>query len=411
MAYFDFTSSSAAPQAPKGGYGFLSAILDSLEDAHLLDTLQSYRRTGRPGYPLRAMWRAYLVKFILKIRFSNELLDRLRSSGKLRSICGFDDVVPSESVLSRLISRLANHTAIVKNLLVCVTNKLRDLLPASQPLGQVVAIDSTLFPSYSNPNRKHIKDPDARWGVKHSARAKEGGTEWGWGYKMHLLSDANHGLPLDFIVTPANQSDSTMLPTVVSEARTVLPWLRPRYLLADRGYDSEANHKALVRQRIIPIIHIRKPTRTELHHGIYTTLGEPTCIGKVGMDYQGTDPKTGSHLFRCPPDGCHLKDSKAGATRHCDSTVWENPAKNLRIVGIVPRASRLWKKLYAKRMSIERVFRSLKHSRGLEGHCMRGMRKILLQATMSVLTFQGTALARLRTGEPSEVRRMAVKVG
>ena len=41
---------------------------------------------------------------------------------------------------------------------------------------------------------------------------------------------------------------------------------------------------------------------------------------------------------------------------------------------------------------------------------MRGMRKIALQATMSVLTFQGTALARLRTGDATEVRRMAVKV-
>ena len=80
-------------------------------------------------------------------------------------------------------------------------------------------------------------------------------------------------------------------------------------------------------------------------------------------------------------------------------------------IGVLPRSGRLWKHLYKKRMSIERVFRSLKHSRGLEKHCARGMKKILLQATMSVLTFQGTALARLRAGDREHLRQMAVKAG
>ena len=61
-------------------------------------------------------------------------------------------------------------------------------------------------------------------------------------------------------------------------------------------------------------------------------------------------------------------------------------------------------------MSIERVSRSLKHSRGLERHCARGMRKIMLQTTMSVLTFQETALARLRAGDAASLCQMSVKV-
>ena len=61
-------------------------------------------------------------------------------------------------------------------------------------------------------------------------------------------------------------------------------------------------------------------------------------------------------------------------------------------------------------MSIERIFRSLKHSRGLQGHCARGLRKIALQATMSVLTFQATVLARLKAGDVDRMRRMTIKV-
>ena len=62
-----------------------------MDDRPLLDALQAYRRTGRPGYPHRAMLRAYLAKFILNIRYNNQLLERLRGNRKLREVCGFGD--------------------------------------------------------------------------------------------------------------------------------------------------------------------------------------------------------------------------------------------------------------------------------------------------------------------------------
>ena len=420
MATADFTQSTRASQYPKSGYGFLAATLDGLDDHPLLDVLQDYRHTGRPGYPPKAMWRAYAVKFLLKIRYNNELLERLRGSRKLREVCGFAGEVPSESSLSRFVNRLADHQPLIEQCLAGVTNKLRGLAPKVKktpgkpdrtlpPLGQVVAVDSTLFPSYSNPNRRTVSDPDARWGLKNSAKAKDRNKEWGWGYKMHLLSDATHGVPLDFIITPANKGDSPMLPPVLERTRKTYPWLQPKYLLGDKGYDSLANHECLVEQGITPVIHLRRPQQGSLHDGIYTETGAPTCMGTV-MEYVRTSRETGHHLFRCPPGGCALRAKSNGAIQYCDSEVWENPADNLRVIGTLPRSGKLWKKLYAQRMSIERVFRSLKHSRGLEGHCMRGMRKITLLATVSVLTFQATALARLRAGDDKNMRQMAVKV-
>ena len=409
-------------QPPKSGYGFLSAILDGLDDQPLLDALQQYRRTGRKGHPLRAMWRAYIAKFLLKIRFNNQLLERLRGSRKLRDACGFGDEVPSESVLSRFVGRLADHQDLVEQCLVSVTEQVRDLVPAVKqregrqdqplpPLGAVLAVDSTLFETYSNPNRKVVSDPDARWGLKHSAKTKEGKQEWGFGYKMHLISDATHGLPLAFTITPANESDSTELPAVLRKTLAAYPWLEPACLLADRGYDSLANHQFLVGLDIIPVIHIRKPTANDgLYDGIYTAEGIPTCMGQQPMDYVHTDPETGAHLFRCPAGGCPLKTEGTKAVRHCDSEVWETPEANLRVLGPLPRFTDAWKRLYRQRMSIERIYRSLKHSRGLEGHCVRGMRKITLHATLTVLTYQATALARLKAKDFDGMRQMTVKV-
>ena len=422
MAAPDSTQSTCTPQPPKSGYGFLAALLDGLNDQPLLNVLQDYRRTGRPGYPVKAMWRAYLVKFLLKIRYNNELLERLRGSRKLREVCGFAGEVPSESVLSRFVNRLADHQDLIEQCLVKATDELQGLVPIVKrregrqdqplpPLGTVLAVDSTLFLSYSNPNRKVVSDPDARWGLKHSAKTKEGKKEWGFGYKMHLISDATHGLPLDFTITPANENDSTELPVALRKTLATYPWIERACLLADRGYDSLPNHQFLVNLGIIPVIHIRKPTAKDgLYDGIYTEDGKPACIGGEAMDYVRTNPETGAHLFRCKAGGCPLKTEGTKAVRHCDSEVWEPAEANLRVLGPLPRFTDAWKRLYRQRMSIERVFRSLKHSRGLEGHCMRGIRKITLHATMSVLTFQATALARLKAGDVARMRQMAVTV-
>ena len=409
-------------QAPRGGYALLAYILDGLSDQLILDALQRYRRTGRRGYPLRAMWRLYLSKFILKIRYNNQLLERLRGSRRFREVCGFGDDVPSETALSRFVSRLANHQDLIEQCFVDVTDELRDLAPAVRqrpgrqpqplpPVGMVLAVDSTVFPTYSNPNRKTISDPDARWGVKHSSKAKNGNTDWMFGYKMHLVSDATHGIPLAFTLTPANVNDHTEMRPAVRKTMDAYPWMQPGCLLADRGYDSVANHEFLVKQGIIPVILIRKPTAKDgLYDGIYTESGLPTCVGREPMEYVRTDPATGAHLFRCRVGGCPLKTAGTKATTHCDTEMWERPEANPRVLGPLPRFTKEWWRLYRQRMSIERIFRSLKHSRGLEGHCMRGMRKLALHATLSVLTFQATVLARLKAGDAGRMREMAVVV-
>ena len=128
------------------------------------------------------------------------------------------------------------------------------------------------------------------------------------------------------------------------------------------------------------------------------------------MGYIRTDPETGAHIFRCPPEGCPLKAGGTRATTHCDTETREAPENNVRVLGPLPRFTAAWKRLYSQRMSIERIFRSLKHSRGLERHCVMGMRKIKLLATLSVLTFQATALARLKAEDGDRMRVMAVKV-
>ncbi len=84
--------------------------------------------------------------------------------------------------------------------------------------------------------------------------------------------------------------------------------------------------------------------------------------------------------------------------------------KNIRLFGVLRRGSEAWKALYVKRQAIERVFKSMKESRRLERHCVRGLRQITLHAMMSVLAFQVTALVRLLAGEADMMRWMVQRV-
>ena len=69
-----------------------------------------------------------------------------------------------------------------------------------------------------------------------------------------------------------------------------------------------------------------------------------------------------------------------------------------------------WKALYVKRQAVERVFKSMKESRRLERHCVRGLRQVTLHAMMSALAFQATALVRILTGQSDLMRWMVRRV-
>ena len=159
-------ASTAVNQPPKSGYGFLAAILDSLEDQALLHALQG-RRNGRPGYPVRAMWRAYLSKFILKIRFNNQLLERMRGSRKLREVCGFGDDVPSESALSRFVSRLADYADLVERCFTGITGPVEEAGPQGQEearqAGPTPAAPWARLRPWTRPCLRPTAIPTARW--------------------------------------------------------------------------------------------------------------------------------------------------------------------------------------------------------------------------------------------------------
>lgn len=389
---------------PPSRHAELDAVLDALDDAALLARLQEYRPVGRQGYPIKALWRAYVASFILNLPHTNALIRRLTDDLDFRALCGFRSL-PHRTTFNRFIQRLSDHPDLVEAVFAKLTDQLKAILP---DLGEQVAVDSTTVRSHCNPNRKRISDPEASWTAKNKAGAKESGKEWNFGYKVHMVADTNYGVPLGHIVTTAKRGDTTELPTVIAYAEALYPWFRPSVVVADRGYDSMANHKHLISKDIAPVIHIRSNAHRGLKTDIHTWEGVPTCIGKVPMKYVSTDPVKG-RLYRCA--GCPLSGTmRSGSYFTCDDEVWQDPNENIRLFGVIRRDGPEWKALYAKRQAIERVFKSMKESLRLERHCVRGLKQIRLHAAMSALAYQTKVLLSVRSGESRWMRWMVPRV-
>ena len=392
----------------RGDPNDLGAILDSMDATPLFERLRQYQARGGPkGHPLRALWRAHVASFALGLSSTNDLIRRLQDDPEFRMLCGFSSL-PHRTTFNRFITRLGHHVELVDACLVPLVDQLAKVLP---DFGKNVAVDSTVVDTHSNPNRTNAagecSDPEASWTKKHAASGKEE-TEWHFGYKFHLAVDATYSLPIAGHVTTAKRHDSPEFPRLMERAQGAHSWFSPEYVMADKGYDSRKNHEYVQQQGGALIAPTRRsPSRDKLYEGIYTSAGVPTCVGMVPMEYVKSDPERG-HLYRCRREGCHLRTRQG--VRYCADEYWEGRRDNPRLFGPLRRNSPAWKALYRLRWSVERVFKSLKESRRLEGHYIRGLRRIALLAAMSTLVYTATALQQVRAGEQDYrwmVRRVA----
>ena len=98
-----------------GTFAAFQELLAILDDSALIERLQEYRHTGRPGWSLRPLWCAYLASFYLDLPHTNALIRRLEDDSALREVCGFDEPygLPCRRTFNRFVRRLADHTDLV----------------------------------------------------------------------------------------------------------------------------------------------------------------------------------------------------------------------------------------------------------------------------------------------------------
>ena len=266
-------------QAPRSGYDFLRVILDHFSQAskplaEALDEPHRRGRGGRPGYPADAMLRLHLLQFVLRERYANRFLRMVATNPRFLELCGLAEA-PTENTYSRFKSALVPHRRQHRQMMAGVMTKcdteierLKEsgTIPADAPrLGEIIAFDATDVVAYGNSRRKPRADQEAWQGYrtpKNNSQVK-GNKELFYGYKVHAGNDAYYGLPLYAAVAPARFNEGPRLRSDLDAMLRLHPDLKPRYLLADKGYHALYNFQHAVDKGIIPIIDIPRPPKPE----------------------------------------------------------------------------------------------------------------------------------------------------
>ena len=176
-----------------------------------------------------------------------ELPDELRSRGLLK-VLGYKGL-PDHSIFSKVRSEIGEEkVGKVAESIIRVVYKDRFL--------RLVTIDSSYAPYYFE------DDKDAAWGYvtltkKEQEMLKEK-TKKGIkkGYKVHVIYDVETGIPLYWIVLPANTHDKDAFKTLFDYVITHFRFAHEAKFLADSAYDSTDIRATLRDNNIIPVIAI-----------------------------------------------------------------------------------------------------------------------------------------------------------
>jgi len=343
-------------------------------------------------------------------------------------MCGFFNQVPPAWVYTRFLKKLLKYTIEVDEIFEELVEQMRGLLPG---LGQHLAIDSKAIPSFAkrkngNETTDGRRDTDADYGKKEYRGQNKDGSLWEkiikwFGYKLHLVVDTTHELPLAYKVTKASASD-------VKEGHALLEQMEKRQLeilqtaetlAADKGYDdTKLIKKCWDQYQIKPVIDLRNMWKDgEEEH----LLSGRT---NVTYNYQGNVycycPKTNSR--REMANGGFEKDrntlKKLCPASHygiiCKGQALCKVAQGLRIplaedrriFTPIDRASYKWKKEYDKRTSVERVNSRLDVSFGFELHTIRGMAKMKLRCGLALSVMLAMAVGRIKEKQREKMRSL-----
>lgn len=296
---------------------FYSKLFDELDLSGIKNYSDSF--LGRIGFSQHALVRSLIVMKTENISFITNLLDFLNNNLKIAHLCGFDILksLPSPWTYYKYLKNTLENSEI-KNLM---QNLVLELKTANVISGKNISMDSTCIKANVknnnpknfqknkfDPKRQPKNDKNCKIGVTASNNENRKGAkqEFYWGYKDHILLDADSGLPIDHETTRANVHDSKKAISILSRAHSRFDFKNFNFI-GDKGYDANKIynfvHKKLKGMAYIPLKRTKK-TRLGLSDD-----GTPICQAGLLMKNAGVCcdySKSGKKIlrerrkFRCP---------------------------------------------------------------------------------------------------------------
>lgn len=321
----------------------LSAVTKAINSKRLINQLQKVDGRGPKGYRAAALFRVFISSYLFGHDSISQTVRSLQENPALLHACGLTSV-PSRPTLSRFFSRLSESKDLLTEALADLTDVLSTRLDG---FGIHTAVDSSVVSTWSNPNSD--SDPDAGW-TKKDWNSNKKTSSWHYGYKLHLLVDAEYELPIWCYTTSAKSADSQNLTPLLRAAGARYSWFSPSTVSADKGYDARHIYDSVKQFGARAIIPLKAYSK-------------------------------------------NARKSRPGSDARLEAD----------------RESKWFKRIYSKRSSVERVFGRLKENRRLDTHRMRNLKKVETHALLSVITLQSLAVVQLESGSNLRgcVRRIA----
>jgi transposase len=376
---------------------------------------------GRPSFSQDALLKAFIYKALRRIKTLSDLCFELKNNPMVSQALGFNpyEGLPSIERFSQFLRHTPHpvlqrvRTRLVQSLLAEHVVSGDHLVLDSCPILAKVRENNLKTPSTQRFEKTQLPkgDPDARVGVLiHFLHPPKKVVRYFWGYRNHIVADAQEELPLWEITHPAD----------VSEIHQAIPLLRKTQetfsisvgtVSGDAVYDAENIlcfiMDDLKAQAIIP----RNPRGEKTVP--YSIKGNSVlCQADLPMHRKGkmTVKKAGiTYLqYSCPIHFgnqrqrhllCPVAHPKFTTQKGCNVLIRLTPSIRERI----DYGSKAFKELQKKRTSVERIFSRLL-SISMQDLPVSGMKAVKNYCTIAHITVLLVPLAATRAGYTDKIR-------
>jgi len=380
------------------------------------------KQRGRPPFSRDALLKAFIYKALRRLKTLSDLVFEFRNNPMISQAVGFNpyQTPPTIERFSKFLRELPHP--LLQNIRILLVQKLLDenvlsgkhLVMDSCPIVAKVRennFKTSLLQNRFDKTQRLKGDPDARLGILiHFPQPCKTQIRYFWGYRNHIIVDAQEELPLWEITHPAD----------ISEVHPAIPMLKKtketfslliETVSGDAYYDSEKILRLIIEDLNAHAVIPRNP-RTEQGSTSIRKGDDLYCQANLPLLRKGkmTVKRTGiTYLQYCCPIHfgkerknyllCPASHPKFIKQKGCNVLIRLTPSIRERI----DYGSATFKELHKKRTSVERVFSRLL-SIAMQEPPVIGIESIRNYCTIAHITVLLVALAANRSGHREKIR-------
>lgn len=234
--------------------------------------------------------------------------------------------------------------------------------------------------------KRSFTDPNANWGWDSYHE------QWFYGHTLYSITSANspNDLPLFLRLVQGSRHDSVSFVFAWTELLELYPEFHFSKALLDSAHDVYDIYRLLKDNKTEPFIDLNKRAKGKNSYPSSLSVNEngvPICPASLPMLNWGFNQDRCRIKWRCP----NYKDkSKCPNSQNCTKSnygrvVYTKPDWDFRLFTQTPRTSKEWKKIYARRTTVERTFKRILDDYSIENANARSKKRWFWQVTLAAI--------------------------